>query len=80
MRIRNDPGQLQSPTKPIVKVFGTHLFNGTKWIVDQESSVERDGVDLKRANAGLLEVVIHSTKSLEAKCSDLGGKFELLQK
>ena len=70
----------QSSTKPTVNVFGTHLFNGTRWIVDQESSVEGDGVDLKRANAGLLEVVIHSTKSLEAKCSDLVRKLNLLQK
>ena len=47
----NDPGHLQSPTKPIVKFFGSHLFKGTKWIVEeQESSVERDGVDLTRAN------------------------------
>ena len=68
MRIRNDP----------VEVFGTHLFKRTKWIV--ERSVEGDGVDLKRANAGLLEVVVHSTKSLEAKCSDLVRKLNLLQK
>ena len=43
-------------------------------VVFKERSVEGNGVDLKRANAGLLEVVVDSTKGLEAKGANLGKK------
>ena len=56
------------------------LFQLTKWIVVfKERSVEGNGVDLKRANAGLLEVVVDSTKGLEAKGANLGKKSNCWQ-